>query len=288
MHRIAFVTFVASLLALPACGRGPSYSEDPEAALGSAVALTEERATASFRQVEESTHRGNTKQEIQTGRYDLERDQFQLTIEEEGALDPRFDADNECVQPSEVSTTITGIGDSFYLTRDGPGTDHDMPWTLVEGSTHGSLRISFGPVLDYDRPAWPPVMDALREPEAVEETSPGRFVVTVPGEGLTPIVNRFGSYYGDGDADVPSAELIVYVEDGLIARVTFDQASLLAWVDELAAEQRAAAASGSSGTNGATGASSEPSDFTKVLDLTLSNFGDDVDIEAPNDYLRSD
>jgi hypothetical protein len=44
MHRIAFVTFVASLLALPACGRGPSYSEDPVAALGSAVALTEERA----------------------------------------------------------------------------------------------------------------------------------------------------------------------------------------------------------------------------------------------------
>ena len=123
------------------------------------------------------------------------------------------------------------IRSCLYLHRVGHG-----GLSRVKGSTHGSLRISFGPVLDYDRPAWPPVMDALREPEAVEETSPGRFVVTVPGEGLTPIVNRFGSYYGDGDADVPSAELIVYVEDGLIARVTFDQASLLAWVDELAAE----------------------------------------------------
>jgi hypothetical protein len=95
-------------------------------ALGSAVALTEERATASFRQVEETIFRGNAKQEIETGRYDLERDRFELTIEEE-----------------EHSTLGW------------------MPTTKASNQVRSprpsrGLRISFGPVLDYDRPACHP------------------------------------------------------------------------------------------------------------------------------------
>ena len=72
---------------------------------------------------------------------------------------------------------------------------------------------------------------------------------------MLPVVDKWGTYFG---AHPPSAEIIVYVEDGLIARVTLDEAPLLQWADEWAAEQRASAASGATG---ATGATSEPYDY---------------------------